>query len=274
MTRSRAREADAATSRGDRRRARSERPPPVRAPPAEASNPPETGRILSVEGLVRLAGLSAVVAALLAAAGILSASAYLSAWSVPPTMISLDPVTAAVRAESTVYVFALLGVSLIALINSYRRWATTGRRRMIFLGVTGALVVFAVASSLAAGRYSGILIYLGAFLLFIGRVALNRLSMPVFIAAVAILGLVAAYVGGREFGAAYRTDPAARTPITVTTPNPIAGLPGGTQVGETWQYDGLYLIFRDSQSLFVGADGEDRAWAISLTRLVSVGIGE
>ena len=91
----------------------------------------------------------------------------------------------------------------------------------------------------------------------------------------AAIALGAAFITGSESGRLIRDDPAWQTPVTLTSRVPVGGLHGGVEAGGAWQYDDLYLVFRDGEAVYVSRSGAGRTvWIVPAMHVMSLGIGE
>jgi hypothetical protein len=87
-----------------------------------------------------------------------------------------------------------------------------------------------------------------------------------------LIALVAGYASGVETGRAVRDDAAYQTPVVLTTQSEVGGL-SGTQTGSGWTYSDLYLVFRDSDSIYVATPGGGSVvWMIPDGNVMSLGL--
>lgn len=227
---------------------------------------------IPVDELARYAGLTALASSVLAVAGILATASYLSAWGVPTPLVRMDPLTAALRSETVVYEFLTLGLVVFGLAWLSRRLRHRRLvRRAVLVGALGVLGVLAVGS--ITGGYLGPAMTVvggaGLFLAHERNLAGGRATAILF----ASVALVAAIQTGAESGSLVRDVPAFQTSIALATRTEIAGLPGGVETGGGWQYEGLYLVFRDGESVYVSRPGlGEAAWIVPTGNLMSLGV--
>jgi hypothetical protein len=242
---------------------------------AVAARPPRTLSIdVDVDQLAKYGSALALGSAVLATAGVLSVVAYLSAWGIPAPLIRLDPLTAALRAESVVYQFVVLAAIVFGIDAVVTRLAAR-RIGRVFVAATGGLALAVLAVGLAAGGFTGPLVTI------VGGVGLAAIhhwrglgprTRTVLFAAIA---LGAAFITGSDSGRLIRDDPAWQTRVTLTSRVPVGGLGGGVEAGGAWQYEGLYLVFRDGEAVYVSRPGAGTAvWIVPAMHVMALGIGE
>ena len=239
--------------------------------PDTASQRPAIHRAVSVDELSRFAGLIGLVSATLAVSGTFATAAYLSAWNLPPVVVRIDLLTAALRSEAVVVQSLILAFVVYGLDALIRRLPTRGVVRYAALIVTGLVLFLYVVISLVFGFVEPAVTVLGGLvLLFLhhrGRIS-PRTTAIVFV----LIALVAGYATGAETGRAVRVDPAYQTPVVLTTQTGVGGL-SGTQTGSGWTYSDLYLVYRDSGSVYVAMPGGGSSvWMIPDANLMSLGI--
>ena len=227
---------------------------------------------LPVDDLAKYAGLTALGSAVLGAAGILSTLAYLSAWGVPGPVVRFDPLTAALRSETVISQFGLL-----ALIVATLRWIASrvdGRRRgsrVLAALVAGVIVVLAV-ETIVTGYVGPAITLIGGLGLFLGHrrgLIRDRTAAVAF----ALIALVSAFQTGTESGRFVRDDPAWQTRVVLTARTAVGGLPGGVEDGGGWRYDGLYLVFRDGEAVYVARPGIDHeVWIVPAPNVMALGL--
>lgn len=230
-------------------------------------------RLLDIDALAKIGSAVALGTAVLAAAGILSVVAYLSAWSIPGPLIRLDPLTAALRSESVLYQFAMLGLIVFGLDALAHR--VGHRRRVAIVGATGLAVVLSLlVIDLVVGGYLGPLMTIGGGLAL--AVAHHRGTVGPRATAVlfAAIALAAASMTGAESGRLIRDDPTWQTPVTLTSRTAVGGLAGGVETSGAWQYDGLYLVFRDGEAVYVSRPGAGATvWIVPAMHVMALGVG-
>lgn len=226
---------------------------------------------ITLETISRVAGLSALVGAVLAGAGMLYTYSYLSAWGIAPPLVKMDPLSAALRAEGIAYQ-VLLFASGFSAVRAAFRWRP--RLRMLRMAaVAGAAVAIAalVIESVAGGFLGGaIALVAGASLAAIHRVRPVRRRTTLSLASFAIL--LSSYVTGTEIGRATRDDPIWQREVQVVTDMAIGDLARTTIEAGIWQYDDLYLIFRDERQLYVGTPDSTAAWLLDAEHILSLRI--
>ncbi|HET7726192.1 MAG TPA: hypothetical protein VFK54_02595 [Candidatus Limnocylindrales bacterium] len=227
---------------------------------------------LPVDELSRYAGLTAAASAVLAVAGILSTAAYLSAWNVPGPLVRLDPLTAALRSETVLYQCVMLGVTLFGMasldgIVEQRRIAG----RLAIVAAVAVLGLLGMQSVLAG--FTGPAITVGGGLVLYVLHRAGRLTERGTLVWFAMVALVAAFQTGTESGRVIRDDPAFRTQLVLSARTPIAGLGGGREEGGAYHYRGLYLVFRDGESVYVSRDGAgSQVWIVPAMHVMALGV--
>lgn len=225
---------------------------------------------LPIEELSRYAGLTALVSAVLAAAGILATIAYLAAWEVPAPILRLDPLTAALRSEVVLYQLAITGVVLIGLVEVSRRLERRRWLGRVALGMAVILIGFLAFDALRGG-YLGPVITLAAGVALFTAHRWRWLSDRAIVVIIVLVSLASAAQTGYEMGVGYRDGRTAQIQLALTTTAPIGGLAGSPVDGAAWRYDGLYLVFRDGESIFVSRSGEGSTiWVVPATRIAAV----
>ena len=226
---------------------------------------------IDTDVLAKYAGLIGLASAILAVAGIFATTAYLSAWGIPAPVLRLDPLTAAIRSETVVVQCLTLWMLVYGLDVLRRRIAAQPRtRRVVVYGAIGAALAGLLVNALANAFAGPVVTIVGGVLLLAAH-ASDRLSPRATLVAFAILAVAGAYETGAESGRLIRDHAAFRTPLEVTTRTEVGGL-RGTEVGFGWRYDGLYLVFRDGESVYVARPGDTRVWIIPVSNVMAVGI--
>lgn len=224
-----------------------------------------------VDELARYAGVIGLVTAVLAVAGVLSTSAYLSAWNVPPSVIRLDPLTAALRSDDVVYEVVTLAAIVFGIDYVVRRLAGRPRVRAVLLAAIGAVLGLLVFDAIQHNLAAPVMTAGGG----VGLVALyqsGRIRLRAAVAAFLLLALLTAFVGGAERGQLVRTGTARGVPVSITTRAETPGL-DGHETGSGWSYAGLYLVFRDAESLYVARPEDSRVWVVPAGNVMSFAIG-
>jgi len=224
-----------------------------------------------LEAVSRMAGLSALVGAMFVGAGMLYTYSYLSAWGIAPPLVKMDPLSAALRAEGVAYQ-VLLFASTFLLIRAAYRW--NPRKLVMRLGVAAGLTVVLgalVVDSVAGGFVGGAIALLGGSGVAVLHV-LNRMGRrPTLIIACLVI-LLSSYVTGVEIGRATRDDPSWQREVQLVTDVAVGDLQRSAVTSADWQYDELYLIFRDDRQLYVGARGRTDAWLVDAGHVLSMRI--
>lgn len=242
------------------------------APSASADRRPPLQVSLPVDDLARYAGLIGLVSATLAIAGVFATTAYLSAWMVPAPVIRLDPLTAALRSDLVLEQSLNLALVVFGLDALARRLPARRTVRLPVLGALVALLALRAGGSLLAGFTGPVLTLAGGLALLVLHHR-DRVSPRATVLGFVVLSLGAAYLTGSETGRLIRDDTAMRTPVTLTTRSQVGGL-GGSESGSGWTYRGLYLVFRDGESVYVAEPGGgSRVWVVPTGNVMALGIG-
>jgi hypothetical protein len=239
--------------------------------PDVALERPAIHRAVSVDELTRFAGLLGLVSAALVVSGTFATAGYLSAWDLPPAILRIDLVTAALRSEAVI-VQSLILAFIVYGMDALMRWLPTrGSVRYALLSLIGLVLFLYVAVSLYSGFVEPAVTTLGGFaLLLLQRRA--RISPRTTGIGFLLVALVAGYASGAESGLGVRADQAHQTPVVLTTRSEVGGL-SGTQTGSGWTYFNLYLVFRDSASVYVATPGGGSAvWVVPDSNVVSLGL--
>lgn len=234
------------------------------------------GHVLSfridVDEIGKYASVTAVGSAILAGAGILATVAYLSAWNVPAPLIRLDPLTAALRSETVLYQVAVLAAIVFGLDAAARRIGD--RRGRLLASLLAALLgAYLVLDAVMGGFAGPAVTIVGGVALFVAHRRL-RFGPRVTAICFAAIALVSAFQTGTESGRLIRDDTTWQTPVTLTSRAPIGGLDGGVEDGGAWQYDDLYLVFRDGEAVYVARTGHGSAvFLVPAMHVLSLGVG-
>jgi hypothetical protein len=242
-------------------------------PTTDAGPEPPPLRVrIPVDELARYAGLTALASTVLAVAGILATATYLSAWGVPTPVVRMDPLTAALRSESVVYQFLTLALIVFGLSWLSRKLADRGLIRYVMLAAAFGVLGFLAAESIAGGYLGPTLTVVGGAGVFLAHergLASTRTASVLFIT----IAFASAFQTGAESGRLIRDRPEFQTPVVLATRTEVAGLPGGVETGGGWQYERLYLVFRDGESIYVSRPGLGAAtWIVPAGNLMSLGI--
>lgn len=225
---------------------------------------------LPVDELSRLAGMTALIMAILGGAGIISTIAYLAAWEVPAPILRLDPLTAALRSEMVLYQLALTGAVLFGLASLSHRLERRPWVGRVALTLAIAVIAFLGVDAANGGFVGPVFTLSGGVLLFVAhrRAWISDRAIAILVVVVA---LVSAGQTGFELGLGYREGRLPRTEISLTTTAPVGGLSGVGIDGTAWRYDDLYLVFRDGEAIFVSTPGSGaRVWVVPATRISAV----
>ena len=228
-------------------------------------------RAVSVDELTRFAGLIGLVSATLAVSGTFATAAYLSAWDLPPVVVRLDLLTAALRSEAVIVQSLLLAFIVYGLDALIRQLPARRVVRNAALAAIGLVLFLYAAVSLYFGFVEPALTVIGgvALLLLHHR---GRISPRVTAVGFVLVALTAGYASGAETGRGVRADPVYQTPVVLTTQSEVGGL-SGTQTGSGWTYSDLYLVFRDSGSVYVAVPGGgSKVWMIPDGNVRSLGL--
>ncbi len=232
---------------------------------------PAIHRAVSVDDLTRFAGLIGLVSATLVVSGTVATAAYLSAWDLPPVVVRLDLVTAALRSQAVIVQSLILAFIVYGLDALIRQLPTRGLVRYAALSLIALVLFLYAAISLYFGfAEPAVTVIGGVVLLFLHR--RRRISLRTTAIGFVLIALVAGYATGAETGRAVRADPAYQTPVVLTTQSEVGGL-SGTQTGSGWTYSDLYLVFRDSGSVYVATPGGGSSvWMIPDGNVMSLGL--
>jgi hypothetical protein len=226
-----------------------------------------------VDDLAKYAGLIGLASATLAVTGVFATTAYLSAWSVPAPVLRLDPLTAALRSDTVIYQSLVLWLVVYGLDLLLRRLPAGRKVRIPVLAVVGALLALLVYDSIAFGFYGPVITVVGGVGLLVAHHR-HRLSARGTVVAFVLVALAAAYQTGAESGRLIRDDTTYQTPLVLTTRSAVGGL-AGRETGFGWTYDGLYLVFRDGESIYVARPGPGHGvWIVPVSNVMSVGIAD
>jgi hypothetical protein len=226
---------------------------------------------IPVDDLAKYAGLIGLASATLAITGVFATTAYLSAWGVPAPVLRLDPLTAALRSETVIYQSLVLWAVVYGLDVLARRLAGRPRVRLGAFALAAGVLALITYDSLTFGFWGPVITVVGSVLLLVAH---HRawVSARGTVVAFVLVALAAAYVTGVESGRLIRDDTLYQTPVVLTTRSAIGGL-AGTESGFGWTYDGLYLVFRDGESVYVARPGSGReVWIVPASNVMSVGI--
>jgi hypothetical protein len=227
---------------------------------------------IPVDELAKYAGLTAIASAVLAGAGILSTVAYLSAWGVPAPVVRFDPLTAALRSETVVYQFALLAALVFGLRAVAGRIEQGARAARLLAVVVTSVLVLLVAEAIAGGYAGPVITIAGGVALFAAH-RRSTMSPRSTLIAFALVALVSAYQTGTESGRIIRDETAWQTPVVLTTRTAVGGL-DGTEAGGGWRYEGVYLVFRDGEALYVSRPGAGaQVWIVPAANVMGLGVG-
>jgi hypothetical protein len=243
-----------------------------RAAPAA---PPATSRGLpfglSIQTLQEIAGISALGSFVFAIAATVSAAAYLEAWNIPPSLVTLNPLAALTKAGELIYTFALVGAVWVVLAESHRRTRHHRGLLALALGIVGLALIVLAFEAAANGFYGATVASIATYVLFFGLRVYGRLPLVPTILALIVVILIAAFQTGNELGLQRIASPSSQTHLLLTLRTPIAGLPGGATDGAAYAYSGLYLIFQDDQYLYVGSDAaRGDAFLVGIPQIVAI----
>ncbi len=232
---------------------------------------PAIHRAASVEELTQFAGLIGLVSATLAVSGTLATAAYLSAWDLPPVVVRLDVLAAALRSQAVIVQGLLLAFIVYGLDAIMRQLPSRKPVRNATLSLIGLVLFLYAAISLYFGFVEPALtVGGGVILLLLHR--RSRISPRTTAIGFVLVALIAGYASGVETGRGVRADPAYQTPVVLTTQAEVGGLTG-TATGSGWTYSGLYLVFRDSQSVYVAVPGGgSEVWMVPDGNVRSLGL--
>jgi hypothetical protein len=239
--------------------------------PDAKSERPAIHRAVSVDELTRFAGLIGLVTATLAVAGTLATAAYLSAWDLSPVVVRIDLLTAALRSQAVIVQLLLLAFIVYGLDALIRQLPERGVLRYAALSVVGLVLVLYAASSLYFGFIEPALTVIGGVVLLLLH-RQRHISPRTTAVSFVLIALVAGYASGIETGRGVRDDAVYQMPVVLTTQSEVGGL-SGTQTGSGWTYSDLYLVFRDSASVYVAIPGGgSRVWMIPDANVMSLGL--
>jgi hypothetical protein len=239
-------------------------------PTAAPADRPALKVSVPVDDLARYAGLIGLVTGALAIAGVLASTAYLSAWHVPAPVIRLDPLTAALRSDSVLYQSLVLAAIVFGIDRLLRRLSAGSKVRAAALVILAGLVVLSVADSIRNGLLGPVITVVGGVCL-LALHQTRRLGSRGTAVGFVLVVLAAAWQSGAETGILVRDGTAQRVSVSLTTRSQVAGL-GGTESGLGWTYNGLYLVFRDGESVYVARGVERTIWVIPAGNVMSLGI--
>jgi hypothetical protein len=241
---------------------------PVQAPARASTGLPFN---MSMQTLQEIAGISALGSFVFAIAATLSAAAYLSAWSIPATLVSLNPITALTKAGELIYTFVLVGLIWVVLAESHRRTRHhRGYMAVILVIVAIVLIGLGIEAGLR-GFFGATLASIATYALFVGLRVLGRLPLAPTILALIVVVLLTAFQTGHELGLKRQTDQAAQTHLQLTLRAPLAGLPNPVIDGPSYKYDQLYLIFQDDQYVYIGSNvAPGHAWLVGIGQIVAM----
>ncbi len=232
---------------------------------------PQSARTINT--VAEYVGVTALASAALLVGGVFSSGAYLAAWNVPIWVVKLDPLTAALRAETVLYTAALL----LAAAGGYAwfRRRLTGMRRGAMTDVAAAGFALLALATLALVGFVGPGIAIASGVV----IAMLRLRGGIgdwLALALSVIALtISAHQTGMSSGVLVRDNAAWQTPIAITTQLPVAGLPGAIADGDGWRYEDLYLVFRDDHAVLVGKPGAGSvAWIVTDLNLRAIQVGQ
>jgi hypothetical protein len=232
---------------------------------------PAIHRAVSVDELARFGGLIGLVTATLAVSGTFATAAYLSAWDLPPIVARIDLLTAALRSQAVIVQSLLLAFIVYGLDALIRQLPTRAVFRYAALSLIALVLFLYAATSLYFGFIEPAVTVVGGVLLLILH-RRGRISPRATAIAFVLIALVAGYATGAETGRAVRDHAAYQTPVVLTTQSEVGGL-SGTQSGSGWTYSDLYLVFRDSESIYVATPGGGSVvWMIPDGNVMSLGL--
>jgi len=236
------------------------------------TQPPPRFR-LSIDSFAEYVGVTALASAGLLLAGVASTGAYLAAWRIPVWMVELDPISTALRAETVLYTAALMAAVVVALVIVRRLSARAAHRWHMAYPAAVSLLLVAPVGLVAVGIIGPALAVAGAVLLAIGR-RLGWFGDLALTVAFAVVATVSAHFTGLALGTFVRDNTAWQTPVVLTTQAPVGGLAGGVEEGEAWRYEDLYVVYRDSDAIYVSTPGAGPiAWMVTELNLRSLTIG-
>ena len=223
---------------------------------------------VSLEDLTAVAGLIGLVSATLAVAGVIATAAYLSAWDLPPVVIRIDPLAAALRSEAVIVQSLNLALIVYGLDALFRRLPRRALVRYGVIGIVAVVLVLEAAVSLYYGFIEPTLTVIGGVAILVAHYrgwVSRRMTGVAFV----VVALLAGYQTGREDGLGVRTNAAYQTRVILSTRSPVGGL-NGIDNGSGWTYDRLYLVFRDSAALYVSANDGSAVWLVPDSNITGV----
>ena len=247
--------------------------PATPTPAASPANAPSAGLPfgLTMSSLQEIAGISALASFVFAIAATISAAAYLSAWGIPASIVSLNPLTALTKAGELIYTFILVGLIWVVLAESHAR---TKHHRGLLAGsliIVGLLLLALAIEAGARGFFGATLASIATYLLYIGARVLGRIPLAPTILILVIVIILTAYQTGHEIGLKVQTIESEQTHLLLTLRAPIAGLPGAVTDGPAYQYNQLYLIFQDDQYVYVGSNvAKGNAYLVGIGQIVAM----
>jgi hypothetical protein len=139
------------------------------------------------------------------------------------------------------------------------------------LSVIGLVLFLYAAISLSFGYVEPVVTVVGGVVLLLLHHR-SRISPRITAVGFVLIALVAGFATGVETGRAVRADPMYQTPVVLTTQSEVGGL-SGTRTGSGWTYTNLYLVFRDTGSVYVAIPGGgSKVWMIPDANLMSLGL--
>ncbi len=248
-----------------------------RSPAADQSSPPAkaaSGGLpfgLTMGSLQELAGISALGSFVFAIAATISAAAYLSAWGIPPSIVSLNPLTALTKAGELIYTFVLVGLIWVVLSESHSRTKHHRGLLLVILVIVAVVLTGLAFEAGIRGFFGATLASIATYLLFLGLRVFGRVPLAPTVFALVVVVLLAAYQTGHEIGIKVQGNEADQTHLLLTLRAPIAGLPGAVVDGPAYKYDQLYLIFQDDLYVYVGSNvAKGNAYLVGIGQIVAM----
>jgi hypothetical protein len=134
----------------------------------------------------------------------------------------------------------------------------------------GLLVLVALESVLSGLWGPAVSIAAGLFMF--AAIVTGRIAARTALIVYAVAALIGAWQTGSEYGVLTRDVDAFRTPILMTTRTPVAGLDGVAE-GTAWTYGGLYLVFRDGETLYVSRPGAGSdVWLVPASNVAALAL--
>lgn len=226
---------------------------------------------LSMQSLQEVAGISALASFVFAIAATISAAAYLSAWAIPASIVSLNPLTALTKAGELIYTFILVGLIWVVLSESHRR--TKHHRGLLaaILIVVGVILVALAVEAGLRGFFGATIASIATYLLFFGARVIGRIPLAPTVLILVVVIILTAYQTGHEIGLKVQSTESEQTHLLLTLRAPIAGLPGAVVDGPSYKYDQLYLIFQDDLYVYVGSNvAKGNAFLIGIGQIVAM----